>query len=83
MGLVLLRIDSVVQSVDIDCSQPLADNPAEMLNVTEKNGLEFTINSIGPWNNGKIIENTPIEIDLTIKAPTVKLFQSMKARVTF
>ena len=81
--LVLLRIDSVVQSVDIDFSQPLADNPAEMLNVTEKNGLEFTINSIGPLNDGKIFENTPIEIDITIKAPTGKLFQSMKERVTF
>ena len=74
--LVLLRLDSVVQSVDIDFSQPLVGNPAEMLNVTEKNGLEFIINSIGPLDNGKIIENTPIEIDITIKAPTGKLFQS-------
>ena len=74
--LVLLRIDSVVQSVDIDFSQPLVGNPAEMLNVTEKNGLEFIINSIEPLNNGKIIYNTPIEINITIKAPTGKLFQS-------
>ena len=74
--LVLLRLDSVVQSVDIDFSQPLVDNPAEMLNVTEKNGLEFIINSIEPLKNGKIIYNTPIEINITIKAPTGKLFQS-------
>ena len=74
--LVLLRLDSVVQSVDIDFSQPLTGNPAEMLNVTEKNGLEFIINSIEPLNNGKIIYNTPIEINITIKAPTGKLFQS-------
>ena len=74
--LVLLRLDSVVQSVDIDFSQPLVGNPAEMLNVTEKNGLEFIINSIEPLNNGKIIYNTPIEINITIKAPTGKLFQS-------
>ena len=74
--LVLLRLDSVVQSVDIDFSQPLVGNPAEMLNVTEKNGLEFIINSIAPLNNGKIIYNTPIEINITIKAPTGKLFQS-------
>lgn len=74
--LVLLRLDSVVQSVDIDFSQPLVGNPAEMLNVTEKNGLEFIINSIGPLDNGKIMVNTPIEINITIKAPTGKLFQS-------
>ena len=74
--LVLLRLDSVVQSVDIDFSQPLTGNPAEMLNVTEKNGLEFIINSIGPLDNGKIMVNTPIEINITIKAPTGKLFQS-------
>ncbi len=74
--LVLLRLDSVVQSVDIDFSQPLVGNPAEMLNVTEKNGLEFIINSIAPLDNGKIIYNTPIEINITIKAPTGKLFQS-------
>ncbi|MDD7157433.1 MAG: hypothetical protein PUH99_00355 [Firmicutes bacterium] len=74
--LVLLRLDSVVQSVDIDFSQPLTGNPAEMLNVTEKNGLEFIINSIAPLKDGKIIENTPIEINITIKAPTGKLFQS-------
>ncbi len=74
--LVLLRLDSVVQSVDIDFSQPLVGNPAEMLNVTEKNGLEFIINSIEPLKDGKIIYNTPIEINITIKAPTGKLFQS-------
>lgn len=79
---VLLRLDSVVQSVDIDFSQPLTGNPAEMLNVTEKNGLEFIINSIGPLDNGKIIENTPIEIDITIKAPTGKLFQSRDDSIT-
>lgn len=79
---VLLRIDSVVQSVDIDFSQPLTGNPAEMLNVTEKNGLEFIINSIGPLKDGKIIENTPIEIDITIKAPTGKLFQSRDDSIT-
>ena len=80
--LVLLRIDSVVQSVDIDFSQPLTGNSAEMLNVTEKNGLEFIINSIGPLDAGKIIENTPIEIDITIKAPTGKLFQSRDDSIT-
>ena len=79
---VLLRLDSVVQSVDIDFSQPLTGNPAEMLNVTEKNGLEFIINSIGPLKDGKIIENTPIEIDITIKAPTGKLFQSRDDSIT-
>lgn len=79
---VLLPIDSVVQSVDIDFSQPLTGNPAEMLNVTEKNGLEFIINSIGPLDGGKIIENTPIEIDITIKAPTGKLFQSRDDSIT-
>ncbi len=79
---VLLRLDSVVQSVDIDFSQPLTGNPAEMLNVTEKNGLEFIINSIGPLDNGKIIVNTPIEIDITIKAPTGKLFQSRDDSIT-
>lgn len=81
--LVLLRVDSVVQSIDIDFSQPLADNPAEMLNVTEKNGLEFIINSIGPLKDGKIFENTPIEIDITIKAPTGKLFQKRDERTPF
>ena len=80
--LVLLRLDSIVQSVDIDFSQPLADNPVETLNITEKNGLEFTINSIAPLNNGKIGYNSLLEIDITIKAPTGKLFQS-RASVTF
>lgn len=79
---VLLRIDSVVQSIDIDFSQPLAGNPVEMLNVTEKNGLEFIINSVGPLNDGKIIENTPVEIDITLKAPTGKLFQSRDDSIT-
>ncbi len=79
---VLLRLDSVVQSVDIDFSQPLTGNPAEILNVTEKNGLEFIINSIGPLDNGKIMVNTPIEIDITIKAPTGKLFQSRDDSIT-
>ena len=79
---VLLRIDSVVQSVDIDFSQPLTDNPAEMLNITEKNGYEFTINSIGPLNDGRFFYNTPVEIDLTIKAPQGKLFQSRDVSIT-
>lgn len=32
--------------------------------------------------DGKIIENTPIEIDITIKAPTGKLFQSRDDSIT-
>ena len=81
--LVLLRVDGVVQSIDIDFAQPLAGNLAEMLNITEKNGYEFIINSIAPLNDGKIIENTPIEIDITIKAPTGKLFQKRDERTPF
>lgn len=80
---VLLRVDKVVQSVDIDFSQPLTDNPAEMLNITEKNGYEFTVRSIGPLSDGRIIFNTPVEIELTVKAPEGKLFQSQKVGVTF
>lgn len=81
--LVLLRIDSVVQSVDIDYSQPYENNPVETLNIIEKNGYEFTINNIGPLDNNKIIPNTPLEIELTIKAPQGMLFQSRAVNVSY
>ena len=81
--LVLLRIDSVVQSVDIDYSQPYENNPVETLNIIEKNGYEFTINNIGPLDNNKIIPNTPLEIELTIKAPQGMLFQSRGVKVSY
>lgn len=81
--LVLLRIDSVVQSVDIDFSQPIADSTVDRLNIVEKNGYEFTIDSIGPLDNNKIIYNTPLEIALTIKAPQGMLFQSREAMVSY
>ncbi len=81
--LVLLRIDSVVQSVDIDYSQPFENNPVETLNIVEKNGYEFTINNIGPLDNNKILPNTPLEIELTIKAPQGMLFQSREVNVSY
>lgn len=81
--LVLLRIDSVVQSVDIDYSQPFENNPVETLNIVEKNGYEFTINNIGPLDHNKILPNTPLEIELTIKAPQGMLFQSREVNVSY
>ena len=74
---VLLRIDEVVQAIDVGVSQPIAGNLAESLKITEKNGLEFTIKSIGPLDDNKIIFNTPLEIDMTIKAPAGKVFQGI------
>ena len=74
---VLLRIDEVVQAIDVGVSQPIAGNLAESLKITEKNGLEFTIDNVRPLDDNKIIFNTPLEIDMTIKAPAGKVFQGI------
>ena len=73
--LVLLRVDSVVQSLDIDVSQPIVGLTAESVKVSEKNGYEITINNIGPLVDDKIYKNSLLEVEVTIKAPEGKFFQ--------
>lgn len=75
--LVLLRVDDVVQSIDLEVSQPITGNSSETLKISEKNGYELNIKSIGPTDDGKFITNTPIEINLIIKAPKGKAFQDV------
>lgn len=73
--LVLLRVDSVVQSLDIDVSQPIVGLTAESVKVSEKNGYEITINNIGPLVDDKIYKNSLLEVEVTIKAPEGKFFR--------
>lgn len=80
--IVLFRVDSVVQSVDLDVSQPFAGNSDDTLKINENNGYAFTVNSIGPLDDGKIIINSLLEIELTIKAPAGKVFQSLISNAT-
>ena len=74
--LVLLRIDSVVQSIDIDVSQPIAGKLPETLQITEKNGCAVTINknSIEPLSDGAFIAGRLCKVEFTVKAPEGKVF---------
>lgn len=74
--LVLLRIDSAVQSIDIDVSQPIAGRLPETLQITEKNGYAVTINqsSIEPLLDGTFIADRLCKVEFTVKAPEGKVF---------
>ena len=76
--LVLLRVESVVQSIDIDISQPLAGLSPETITVGEKNGLEVTVNNIsGFLYDGLMTLNQSMQVEVTIKAPEGKIFQTL------
>ena len=76
--LVLLRVESVVQSIDIEISQPLAGLLPETITVAEKNGLELTVNSVsGFLQDGLMTLNQSMQVEVTIKAPEGKTFQTL------
>ena len=76
--LVLLRVESVVQSIDIEISQPLAGLLPETITVTEKNGLEVTVNNVsGFLYDGLMALNQSMQVEVTIKAPEGKTFQTL------
>ena len=76
--LVLLRVESVVQSIDIEISQPLAGLLPETITVAEKNGLEVTVNSVsGFLQDGLMTLNQSMQVEVTIKAPEGKTFQTL------
>lgn len=67
--IVLLRLDNVVQSVDIDFGQVYNDNFAANYQVNEKNGYAVTLNN---WDNvydGKFMTNVASTVDVTVTAP--------------
>ena len=76
--LVLLCVESVVQSIDIEISQPLAGLLPETITVTEKNGLEVTVNNVsGFLYDGVMTLNQSMQVEVTIKAPKGKIFQTL------
>ena len=76
--LVLLRVESVVQSIDIEISQPLAGLSPETITVTEKNGLEVTVNNVsGYLYDGLMTLNRSMQVEVTINAPEGKTFQTL------
>ena len=76
--LVLLRVESVMQSIDIEISQPLAGLLPETITVAEKNGLEVTVNSVsGFLQDGLMTLNQSMQVEVTIKAPEGKTFQTL------
>lgn len=76
--LVLLRVESVVQSIDIEISQPIAGLLPETITVTEKNGLELTVNNVnGFLYDGLMTLNRNMQVEVTIKAPEEKTFQTL------
>ena len=76
--LVLLRVESVVQSIDIEISQPLAGLSPETITVAEKNGLEVTVNNVsGFLYDGLMTLNRSMQVEVTIKAPEGKIFQTL------
>lgn len=76
--LVLLRVESVVQSIDIEISQPLAGFSPETITVTEKNGLEVTVNNVsGYLYDGLMTLNRSMQVEVTINAPEGKTFQTL------
>ena len=67
--IVLLRLDNVVQSVDIDFEQPYNDNFAANYQVNEKNGYAVTLSN---WDNvydGKFMTNAASTVDVIVTAP--------------
>ena len=67
--IVLLRLDNVVQSVDIDFGQVYNDNFAANYQVNEKNGYAVTLSN---WDNvydGKFMTNVASTVDVTVTAP--------------
>ena len=76
--LVLLRVESVVQSIDIEISQPLAGLSPETITVAEKNGLEVTVNNVsGYLYDGLMTLNRSMQVEVTINAPEGKTFQTL------
>lgn len=76
--LVLLRVESVVQSIDIEISQPLAGLSSETITVAEKNGLEVTVNNVsGYLYDGLMTLNRSMQVEVTINAPEGKTFQTL------
>lgn len=76
--LVLLRVESVVQSIDIEISQPLAGLSPETITVAEKNGLEVTVNSVsGVLQDGLMTLDRSMQVEVTINAPEGKTFQTL------
>ncbi len=76
--LVLLRVESVVQSIDIEISQPIAGLLPGTITVTEKNGLELTVNNVsGFLYDGLMTLNRSMQVEVTIKAPEGKTFQTL------
>ena len=78
--MVLLRVESAVQSLDIEVSRPLVGNVPETLQVTEKNGCDVTINTVeGYLHDGKFYDRVTYSVEITIKAPEGKVFPTLKA----
>lgn len=76
--LVLLSVESVVQSIDIEISQPLAGLSPETITVAEKNGLEVTVNNVsGYLYDGLMTLNRSMQVEVTINAPEGKTFQTL------
>lgn len=76
--LVLLRVESVVQSIDIEISQPFAGLSPETITVAEKNGLEVTVNNVsGYLYDGLMTLNRSMQVEVTINAPEGKTFQTL------
>ncbi|OLA45325.1 MAG: hypothetical protein BHW39_04495 [Firmicutes bacterium CAG:552_39_19] len=76
--LVLLRVESVVQSIDIEISQPLAGLSPETITVAEKNRLEVTVNNVsGYLYDGLMTLNRSMQVEVTINAPEGKTFQTL------
>lgn len=76
--LVLLSVESVVQSIDIKISQPLAGLSPETITVAEKNGLEVTVNNVsGYLYDGLMTLNRSMQVEVTINAPEGKTFQTL------
>lgn len=74
---VLLPLDDVVTSVNLEFSIPIAGQPVDTLKVVEKNGLEITLGEIGPIIDGGFYENVPCEVPVTVKAPKGMIFPAI------
>ena len=71
---VLLRVDSDVQSIKLDIPQPIEGCDPKDFIITEKNGLQVTLDN---WQNlieGKFYKGVPTNVDVTVKAPDGKKF---------
>lgn len=71
---VLLRVDSDVQSIKLDIPQPIAGCDPKDFIITEKNGLQLTLDNWQNLTEGKFYNGVPTNVDVTVKAPDGKKF---------